>query len=62
VRFIKGTRSFDDWAKFVQDVKDLGVQKVLDIWNSKPKSSYVVPTPWTKPELEKMLKDMGQKP
>jgi len=62
VKFIKGTRSFDDWGTFVQDVKNLGVQKVLDIWNSKPRSSYVVPAPWTKAEIVKMLADMGQKP
>jgi len=62
VKFIKGTRSFDDWGTFVQDVKNLGVQKVLDIWNSKPKSSYIVPAPWTKAELLNLLSDMGQKP
>jgi putative aldouronate transport system substrate-binding protein len=62
VKFIKGQRSFDDWDKFVQDVKNLGVQKILDIYNAKPRSSYIVPEYWTKAELLKMLTDMGQKP
>lgn len=62
VKFVKGSRSFADWDNFVKDVKNLGVQTILDIYNSKPKDSYIVPAPWTKAEALDLLKDMGQKP
>ena len=62
VKFIKGQRSFDDWDNFVKDIKNLNIQTVLDILNSKPTSSYIIPTPWTKAEIQHMLEGMGQKP
>jgi putative aldouronate transport system substrate-binding protein len=59
VKFIKGQRSFDDWDTFVKDIKNLGIQTYLDILNSK---KTVVPTAWSKAEIQAMLLGMGQKP
>lgn len=36
VKFITGARSFDDWDKYVSELKAMGdIQKAMDIYNTK---------------------------
>lgn len=35
-KFVKGDRSFDDWAKYIEELNKMGdIQKALDLYNSK---------------------------
>jgi hypothetical protein len=43
-------------------IRSLRPQDYLALINSKPKNSYIVPDPWTRAEIVRMLADMGQKP
>ena len=58
-KFVKGQRSFDDWPAFVQELKNMGVEKAVEIFNARKTTP---PAAWTKDELNSMLKSMYQVP
>lgn len=58
-KFVKGQRSFDDWPNFVAELKNMGVEKAVEIYNARKTTP---PAPWTKDELNAMLKAMYVQP